>query len=79
MAKIKLKKYQGTYIEIYYKRGKGKFKKIKLRQSNIKKNKKLFKVGYKKGKKIIYLRVRTWKRRGGKKIYSLYSKKWRVQ
>lgn len=74
MAEIRLKKYQGTDVQIYYRRGKGKFKKIKLRRHNIKKNKKIFKVGYKKGRKIIYLRVRTYQKKGGKKWYSRYSK-----
>lgn len=79
IAKIRLKKYQGTNIEIYYCRGKGKFKKVKLRQSNIKKNKKIFSIGYKRGKKAMYLRVRTYKKKNGKKIFSTYSKKWRVR
>lgn len=79
IAKIRLKKYQGTNIEIYYCRGKGKFKKVKLRQSNIKTNKKIFSIGYKRGKKAMYLRVRTYKKNKGKKIYSIYSKKWRVR
>lgn len=74
MAEIRLKKYQGTDIQIYYRRGKGKFKKIKLRRHNIKKNKKIFKVGYKKGNKEIYLRVRTYQKKGGKMWYSRYSK-----
>ena len=79
IANIRLKKYQGTYIEIYYRRGKGKFKKIKLRQYNIKNNKKLFKIGYRKGRKNIYIRVRTYQKKGGKKVYSPYSKSWRVR
>lgn len=32
MVKIRIKKYGGTNIEIYYQRGKGKFKKIKLKR-----------------------------------------------
>ncbi len=74
MAQIRIIKYQGTDIQIYYRRGKGKYKKIKLKRTNIKKNKKIFKVGYKKGKKNIYLRVRTYQKKGGKKWYSPYSK-----
>lgn len=79
IAKIRLIKYQGTNIEIFYCRRKGKFKRVKLRQSNIKKNKKIFSIGYKKGKKTMYLRVRTYKKKNGKKIFSIYSKKWRVR
>ena len=74
MARIRIIKYQGTDIQIYYRRGKGKYKRIKLKRTNIKKNKKIFKVGYKKGKKNIYLRVRTYQKKGGKKWYSPYSK-----
>lgn len=74
MAQIRIIKHQGTDIQIYYRRGKGKYKKIKLKRTNIKKNKKIFKVGYKKGKKNIYLRVRTYQKKGGKKWYSPYSK-----
>ena len=74
MAQIRIIKYHGTDIQIYYRRGKGKYKRIKLKRTNIKKNKKIFKVGYKKGKKSIYLRVRTYQKKGGKKWYSPYSK-----
>lgn len=79
IAKIRLKKYQGTYVEIYYRRGKGKFRKIKLRQINIKKNKSVFKVGYKRNRKKTYIRIRTYRRKNGKKIYSKYSSIYRLK
>lgn len=79
MAKIRLKKYQGTHIEIYYRRGKGSFHKIKLKQSNIKKNKCVFKVGYKKGRKPIFIRIRTYKKKKRTKSYSAYSSIFRLK
>lgn len=79
IAKIKIIKYQGTNIEVFYRRGKGKYKKVRLRQSNIKKNKKVFSIGYKRGKKAMYLRVRTYKKKNGKKVYSINSKEWRIR
>ena len=79
IAIVRLKKYQGTHIQIYYRRGKGRYKRIRLRQSNIKRNKKIFKIGYTKGRKKIYVRVRTYQKKGGKKQYSPYSKSWRVR
>ena len=79
IAIVRLKKYQGTHIQIYYRRGKGRYKRIRLRQSNIKRNKKIFKIGYTKGRNKIYVRVRTYQKKGGKKQYSPYSKSWRVR
>lgn len=79
MAKIRLKKYQGTHIEIYYRRGKGKYRKIKLKQSNIKKNKNVFTVGYRNSKKPIYIRVRTYQKKGKTKRYSAYSNLYRLK
>lgn len=79
IARIRLKKYQGTYVEIYYRRGKGKFCKIKLRQANIKKNKGVFKIGYKDNRKKTYIRIRTYYKKKKKKIYSKYSSIYRLK
>ncbi len=75
---IKLKKYYGTHIEIYYKKNKKKFKKIKLKNARIKKNKGIFRIGYQNKKKKIYIRVRTYRKKGKKTQYSKYSKTFRI-
>jgi len=72
VIRIKINKYGGKYVEIFY--WKGKFKKIKLKQNDIKKNKKIFKIGYKKKNKKLLFRVRTYQWKDGKKVYSDFSK-----
>jgi len=73
VARIKIRKHKGKYIEIYYRKGKSKYKKVKLKKNKIGKKKKVFKIGYKPSKKKIYFRVRTYKIKSKKKIFSAYS------
>ena len=74
MIKICIKKYAGTDVEIYFRWGKGIFRKVKLKRTNIKKNKKIFRLGCKRDKKRLYIKIRTFQIRKGKKQYSRYSK-----
>ena len=75
---ITLKKYKGTYIDIYA-RKKKKFKRVSKAKLRIKKYKGVFKIRtYVKHMKID-IRVRTWQKRGKKKIYSKWSKIKRVR
>lgn len=79
MIQIRIKKYAGTDIEIYFRWGKGTFHKVKLKRTNIRKNKKIFRLGYKRKKKRLYIRIRTFRIKKGKKQYSRYSKILRVK
>lgn len=75
---ITLKKYKGTYIDIYA-RKKKKFKRVSKAKLRIKKYKGVFKIRtYVKHMKID-IRVRTWQKKGKKKIYSKWSKIKRVR
>lgn len=70
---IRLKRYTGTHIQIYMKKKKGKYKKIKLKSDRIKKYGGKFKLRYKMKKKTLSFRIRTYRKKGKKKIISLYS------
>ena len=72
---IKLKKYKGSYVEIYVKKGKGKYKKIKLKNNRIKKYKGKFKLKLNVSKVKLRFKVRTYKKKGKKKIFSKYAVK----
>lgn len=71
-ARIKVKNLAGRYIEISYRKGK-KFKVVKLKDNKISKKKNTFNIGYKNTKKKLYFRVRTFKKKKNKLVYSLYS------
>lgn len=71
--KIKLKKYQGKYVEIYMKTQKGGFKKLPLQSKKIKKCKGIFKLMYSKTGSKVTFKIRTFSGKGKKKDYSPYS------
>ncbi len=70
---IKLKKYEGEYIQVYVKNGKKRFKMVSFKKVKIKKYNGIFKIQYNKKNRKLYLRIRTYKIKGNKKIYSRYS------
>ncbi len=71
---IKLKKYAGDYIQVYIKRGKRPYKKASFNNIKIKKYKGVFKIQYSRLKQSLQIKVRTYKIKDKKKIYSKYSK-----
>lgn len=71
---IRLKKYQGTHIEILARTKKGKFKKIPLSNSQIKENHGIFGLSYTKQSGVLYCKVRTYSTTKKKKRCSLYTK-----
>ncbi len=73
-VEVKLKKYQGKYAEIYVSMKGKKFQKLKLVSNKISKYKGKFKIRYMVKKQTIRFKVRTYKKKGKKKIYSKYSK-----
>ncbi len=71
---LNLKKLSGKYIELYVKKGRGTYKNIKLRSNHIKKRNMQLKIGYKPDGKKLRIKVRTYRKVNGKKIYSEWSK-----
>lgn len=81
---IRLKQYQGTYVEFWAgKRVKGSkklvYNKLKIKQNNIRKAKGVFNFQYTKQKGILVFRIRTYKKRENKRIYSYKSKGKRIR
>ena len=72
--RISLKKIKGTYIELQVKKAKGKFKKVKLVSNRLKHYKGKLKIGYNPDGKKMWLRIRTYTKKKGKKYYSVWSK-----
>ena len=71
-VQITLKKYSGTYVEIYI-RGRRKYQKIKLKSSFIKRYKAKFKLKCDNKKAVYYFKVRTIVKKSKKRYYSVYS------
>lgn len=70
---IKLKKYEGEYIQVYVKNGKKKYKRVSFSNIKIKKYKGIFKVQYIKKNQRLLIKIRTYRLKKKKKIYSRYS------
>ena len=70
---IHLRKYSGTNVALYLKRGK-RYSKIQLKSSSIQKYQGIFKLQCNRRHKIYYLKVRTYIWQKGKIYYSPYSK-----
>ena len=75
---IRLKKYSGKYVDIFFDTGKG-YKKVKLFSHQIRKYKGKFKIKYTLQNTSLRIRVRTYKKKGKKKIYSTWSKARKIQ
>jgi hypothetical protein len=70
---IRLKKYRGTHVQVYLKKGRQKFHKIKLKTEKIKKYRKgILKIRYLLRKKTVFIRIRTYKKAHKSKRYSRY-------
>lgn len=76
---IQLKQYQGDMVDIYLKKQKGSYQKLKLKNNSIKKLKKKVNLQYTLKKQTIWLKVRTYKKKGNQTIYSSYSKTVRIR
>lgn len=72
-VQVTLKKYQGTYVEIRAKLKGQKYMRMKLKENRIKKLHGRIKFRYSVSGKRIYFKVRTYRIRKGKKIYSAVS------
>ena len=76
---IRLKKYVGNRIQIYMKKKGGKYKKIKLKSDRIKRYKGWFKLRYNMKGKTLSFMIRTYRKKGKKKIVSYYSKEKKIR
>ncbi len=77
---IKVKKYKGKQIEIYYKDSKrSSYRKVKLYEDRIQKMKKTFRIQYLSTKRNLYLKVRTYQKKKGKKVYSSYTREKKIK
>ena len=72
-VQITLKKYSGTYVEIYIRGRSRKYQKIKLKSSSIKRYKAKFKLKCDNKKAVYYFKVRTIVKKSKKRYYSVYS------
>ena len=76
---IRVERYQGNRVEICYKKkSKASWTRLSLKYNRLKKKKETFKIRYLSTKGSLYVRVRTWKKSGGKKMYSAYTKQKRI-
>ncbi len=76
---VYLRKYQGQYADIHISINKKKFKKLKLVSNKISKYKGKFKIQYIIKNKEIRFKVRTYRKKGKKKLYSNFSNVVRVR
>lgn len=81
---IRLKKYKGTYVEIWVGRRvkgskKSKYFKLKIKQNNIRRAKRIFNFRYAKQKGMLTFRIRTYMVKEKKRIYSDKSKGKRIR
>ena len=70
---MRLRKYQGDYADIHISINRKKFKKLKLVSNRISKYKGKFEIQYVIRNKEIRFKVRTYRKKGKKKIYSHFS------
>ena len=76
---LRVQQYQGNRVEICYKKkSKASWTRLSLKYNRLKKRKETFKIRYLSTKGSLYVRVRTWKKSGGKKMYSAYTKQKRI-
>lgn len=76
---LRVQQYQGNQVEICYKKkSKASWTRLSLKYNRLKKKKETFKIRYLSTKGSLYVRVRTWKKSGGKKMYSAYTKQKRI-
>lgn len=72
-VQVRLKRYQGKNIEIYFKSNNKKYVKVQMKKDEIALYHGKFKFSYSKKKRTMYCMVRTYEVKKGKKRYSGYS------
>ena len=72
--KLRVRKYNADKLQLYVATNQGRYKKIALKNNSIKKLHGVYRIRYQEGKKTFWVRIRTYKKLWGKKMFSYYSK-----
>lgn len=77
---IKLTKYQGDHVQISYRKKKtGAWVRLAMKYDTLKKKEEIFRICYLSTKGSLYVKVRTWKKSGSKRVYSAYSRQKQIR
>ena len=71
---LRVKRYNADRVQLYAATNGGAYKKIVLKTNSIKKLHGIYRIRYQKGNKTFRIRIRTYRKRGKKRLFSFYSK-----
>lgn len=71
---LRVKRYNADRVQLYAATNGGAYKKIVLKTNSIKKLHGIYRIRYQKGNKTFRIRIRTYRKRGKKRLFSYYSK-----
>ena len=71
---LRVKRYNADRVQLYVATNGGAYKKIVLKTNSIKKLHGIYRIRYQKGNKTFRIRIRTYRKRGKKRLFSYYSK-----
>ena len=71
---LRVKRYNADRVQLYAATNGGAYKKIALKTNSIKKLHGIYRIRYQKGNKTFRIRIRTYRKRGKKRLFSYYSK-----
>ena len=71
---LRVKRYNADRVQLYAATNGGAYKKIVLKTNSIKKLHGIYRIRYQKGNKTFRIRIRTYRKRGKKWLFSYYSK-----
>ena len=71
---LRVKRYNAYRVQLYAATNGGAYKKIVLKTNSIKKLHGIYRIRYQKGNKTFRIRIRTYRKRGKKRLFSYYSK-----
>ena len=71
---LRVKRYNADRLQLYAATNGAGYKRIGLKTNSIKKLHGIYRIRYEKGNKTFRIRIRTYRKHGGKKLFSYYSK-----
>ena len=71
---LRVKRYNADRVQLYAATNGGAYKKIVLKTNSVKKLHGIYRIRYQKGNKTFRIRIRTYRKRGKKRLFSYYSK-----
>ena len=71
---LRVKRYNADRVQLYAATNGGAYEKIVLKTNSIKKLHGIYRIRYQKGNKTFRIRIRTYRKRGKKRLFSFYSK-----